>query len=106
MWMKDTRSTRIFSTVLHKHKYITNPDITPKEQVIAATGKLANALKGRMTPYFSETILQQLDCIMAILKHERTQTVQPNPTRIPPNLPPPPPPNPPRLHPSPSRAHT
>ena len=34
MWIKDTRVTRILTTVFHKHKYITNPDIKLKDQVI------------------------------------------------------------------------
>ena len=84
--MKDTRSTRISATVFRKHKYITNLDITLDERVIAATSKLADALKGCMLPHLIETTLEQLDRIRTILKHERTQTVHPNPPRIPPNL--------------------
>ena len=105
-YMKDTRATRILATVFHKHKYITNPDITPKYMVIAAARNMVDTLKGLMPPHLSETILEQLERIGTILKHERTQTVQPNTPRIPPNPPPPPPPGPPRLHPSPSRTHT
>ena len=90
IWTKDTRATQILAMVFHKHKYITNPDITPKDRVIAAAGKLSDTLKGRMSPHLSETTLEQLECIGTILKHERTQTVQPNPPRIPPNPPPPP----------------
>ena len=96
MWMKDTRATRISATVFHKHKYITSPDITPEDRVIAAAGKLENTPKGRLTPHLSETILDQLERIGTILKHERAQTVQPNTPRIPPN--PPPPPH--RIHPA------
>ena len=47
-WMKDTRATRISDTVFHKNKYITNTDITPKDQVIADNINLADAIKGRM----------------------------------------------------------
>ena len=54
MWMKDTRATRILSTVFHKLKYTTNPDITPEDQFIARTGNLADSLKGRMPPHLSE----------------------------------------------------
>ena len=36
MCMKDTRATQILATVFHKHKYITNLDITSEERVIAA----------------------------------------------------------------------
>ena len=73
MWMKDTRSTKILATVFQKHKYITNPDITPKDWVISATGKLADSLKGRMPPHLRETTINKLDRIGTILKHERPQ---------------------------------
>ena len=53
MCIKDTRATRISDTVFHKHKYITNPDVTPKDRMIAAAGKLADKLKGRMPPHLS-----------------------------------------------------
>ena len=78
------------ATVFHKHKYITNPDITPEDRVIEAAGKLVDTLKGHMQPHFSETILEKLEHIGTILKHEQTHTVQPNMPRIPPNPPPPP----------------
>ena len=60
MWMKDTKATQILSTVFHKHKYITNPEITPEDRVIAAAGNLADTFKGRMLTHLSETILEQL----------------------------------------------
>ena len=89
MCMKDTRATRILATVFHKHKYITNPDITSEDRVIAADGKLEDTLDGRMLPHLIETILEQLERIGTILNHEQTQTVHPNMPRIPPNPPPP-----------------
>ena len=90
MWIKETRATRILATVFHKKKCITNQDITPEDRVIAATGKLADALKGYTPPHLSETTLDKLKRIGTILKHERTHMVQPNLPRIPPNPPPPP----------------
>ena len=66
--MKDTRATRISATVFHKHKYITNPDITPEERVIAATGILSEELKGCIPSHISETTLRQLEQIGTILK--------------------------------------
>ena len=90
MWMKDTRSTQILATVFHKHKYITNPDITYEDRVISAARKLADTLKGRMSPHLSETILNQLERIGTILKDERTQKVNTNTPRIPTNPTPPP----------------
>ena len=57
MWMKDTILTRISTTVFHKHKYITDPSVTPEDRVIATSGKLAAELKGRMATHLSETAL-------------------------------------------------
>ena len=72
MWIKETRVTQIFSTVFHKHKYITNPDIIPKDRVIEEASKLSDNVKGHMRLHLSETILEQLERIGTILKHERT----------------------------------
>ena len=58
MWMMDTRATQISATVFHKHKYITNPDITPEDRVIAAAGNLAETIKGCMLTNLSETVLR------------------------------------------------
>ena len=90
MCMKYTRATLISATVFHKHKYITNLDIMPEYQVIAAARNLADKLKGRMPPHISETTLNQLERIGTILKQGMTQMVQNNPPRKPPNPPPPP----------------
>ena len=54
MWMENNRATRISATVFHKHKYITNPDITTEDRVIAVAGKLVDTLKGCMSPHLSE----------------------------------------------------
>ena len=58
MWTKGTIATRISATVFHKHKYITNPSVTPDDRVIGTSGKLAAELKGRMTNHLSETALK------------------------------------------------
>ena len=68
MWMKDTRATRISATVFHKHKYITNPSVTPEDHVIATAGKLAAELKGRMATHLGKTDLHQLERLGTILK--------------------------------------
>ena len=41
MWMTKTMATRVSGKVFHKHKYITNPDVTPEDRVITAMGKLS-----------------------------------------------------------------
>jgi hypothetical protein len=44
VWTPISRSTRISATVFFKHKYITNPAITPADAIIAATANLAHVL--------------------------------------------------------------
>ncbi len=48
-WTVSTRATRISSTAFFKHKYLTNPSITPKDQIIAAAARLTNAIQGTIT---------------------------------------------------------
>ena len=81
------------ATVFHKHNYITNMDVTPEDCVIAAAGKLAYELKRRMTPHLSESTLDQLKLIWAILKKGWKNTVQQHPPRKNPTPPPPPSPD-------------
>jgi hypothetical protein len=45
--VKKTNSKRISDTVFFKHKYITQPTITPADMLKKATDNLAAALKGR-----------------------------------------------------------
>ena len=68
MWMKETRATIISATVFHKHKYITNPSVTPEDRVMATAGKLPAELKVRMATHLRETALQQLGRIGTIPK--------------------------------------
>ena len=68
MSMKDTKFIRISTTVFHKHKCITNPDVTPKYYVIAEAGKFAYDVKGFMPPHLRESTLNQLKHILTILK--------------------------------------
>ena len=43
--MKALRASRISATVFHKHKYISNPTVTPEDSVIAAIENLTATLK-------------------------------------------------------------
>ena len=61
MWTKDTRATRISATVFQKHKYITNPSVTPEDCVVDTACMLAAELKDRMATHLSKTALQQLE---------------------------------------------
>ena len=71
--MKDTIATRILSTVFHKHKYITNPGVTPEVRVISASGKLTADIKGRMEYHLSKEALDQVERLGNIIKQGWTQ---------------------------------
>jgi hypothetical protein len=47
IYAKQTRSTRISDTVWFKHKYITQPTVTPADMIVKAMNDLAAALKGK-----------------------------------------------------------
>ena len=84
--MKDTRATRILATVFNKHKYITNPGVTPEDRVIATAGKLTADLKVRMVNRLSKTALEQLKRLGTILKQGWSQ--KDNQKQTPPITPP------------------
>ena len=86
MWMKATRATQISATVFHKHKYITNPGVTPEDRVMTTAGKLMAELKGRMANNLRETELKQLEQLWTILKYGWTQ--KDNQQQTPPSAPP------------------
>jgi hypothetical protein len=54
VYVTRTRATRISDTVLFKHQYITNPEISPESHVVASAQQLATALKGNI-PAGNET---------------------------------------------------
>jgi hypothetical protein len=43
-WLVTMRATRISGAAFFKHKYLTNPAVTPEDRVIEAAGALARAL--------------------------------------------------------------
>ncbi len=43
-WLVTMRATRISGATFFKHKYLTNPAVTPEDRVIEAAGALAQAL--------------------------------------------------------------
>ena len=88
MWMEYTRAMQILATFSHKHKHTTNPEITPEDQVIAAAGKLADDIKGRMSLQLRKMTLDQLKRIGTILKQGWTKKVQKHPPGDPPTPPP------------------
>ena len=60
MWMVNTRATRVSTAVVHKHKYISNPTVTPSGAVVAAAKNLAKVLKGKLLHYVQELPLAKI----------------------------------------------
>jgi hypothetical protein len=50
-WSTSTRATWISGVMFFKHKYITNPSVTPEDSVIAVAQALAQALNNRLLPH-------------------------------------------------------
>jgi hypothetical protein len=48
VWSNTSRATRISATVFFKHKYITNPTVTPADAIIAAAANLAHTLNNNI----------------------------------------------------------
>ena len=90
MCMTKSKAMRVLEKVFHKHKYITNPGVTPDDQGIAAMGKLSQELGGKKNNHLSKTTLDQLTSLGKILKkilntkknrtgqHDRAKTKQSN----------------------------
>ena len=51
IWMKASQATRIPATIFHKHKYLSNPTVTPADAVIAAIENLTATLKNFSSTY-------------------------------------------------------
>ena len=66
MWMINTLTTRISNTVFQKHKYISNPTVTPGDAFIAASQHLAAALKSKMPQYLQESPFSELSRLSKI----------------------------------------
>ena len=49
VWIKKTRAERVTDTVFFKHKYMTNPKVSPEDKVVAAVKILTQAMKGNLT---------------------------------------------------------
>jgi hypothetical protein len=50
VWMKDMHATRVSGAVWFRHKYLTNPSVTPEDQIVAAICGLAKTLTTRVPP--------------------------------------------------------
>jgi hypothetical protein len=65
-WMVSMRATRISGTAFFKHKYLTNPSVTPKDQIIVAAARLTNAIQGTITVNMRTSSLKLLGDLQSI----------------------------------------
>ncbi len=65
--MKDMHGTRISGAVWFKHKYPTNPSVTPEDQIIAAIGGLAKTLRTNIPPRLHDDTVDKLQKLQDIL---------------------------------------
>jgi hypothetical protein len=59
-WSTATRATQILGAAFFKHKYLTNPLVTPEDLVIAATKNLAQALETSIPQHLRVPTIQAL----------------------------------------------
>ncbi len=80
IYKKNTKSMRISDTVWFKHKYITQPIVTPAVMIVKALTDLTQALKGRTNLNRLEQI-ESLKCLKELLTNtppsSPTHTVEP-----------------------------
>jgi hypothetical protein len=60
------RATRVSGTAFFKHKYLTNPSVTPKDQIIAAAARLTDAIQGTITANMCTSTLKLLGNLQSI----------------------------------------
>eukprot|EP00804_Cyclotella_cryptica_P014867 CCRYP_020386-RA/>CCRYP_020386-RA protein AED:0.51 eAED:0.20 QI:0/0/0/0.66/0.5/0.33/3/0/654 len=81
IWTPVFRSTRISATVFFKHKYITNPTVTPADAIIAATENLAHVLMSiTAATHLNATQLADLTRLHKIIQPASTDESPVSPT--------------------------
>eukprot|EP00804_Cyclotella_cryptica_P006784 CCRYP_019521-RA/>CCRYP_019521-RA protein AED:0.43 eAED:0.43 QI:0/0/0/1/0/0/2/0/348 len=56
VWTPTSRTTRISATVFFKHKYITNPSVTPADAIIAAAANLSHLLTNNLQAHHNNKV--------------------------------------------------
>eukprot|EP00804_Cyclotella_cryptica_P002702 CCRYP_009617-RA/>CCRYP_009617-RA protein AED:0.39 eAED:0.39 QI:0/0/0/1/1/1/2/0/572 len=81
VWTPVSQSTRISATVFFKHKYITNPTVTPADAIVAATANLAHVLMSNTTAaHLNTTQLADLTRLHKIIQPTPTDKSAVSPT--------------------------
>jgi hypothetical protein len=76
IYVKKTKSERISDTVFIKHRYLTQPTVTPADTIIKALGDLSQALKGRRK-------MKGIEQIEALTKIDKLINNNPTTNKIP-----------------------
>ena len=78
-WTKNTRTTRISGTMFFKHKYITNPTVTPEDTITAAAINLADSLRRNVkTQSIGKIKYADLKRLQAILANSQARDSNPS----------------------------
>jgi hypothetical protein len=65
-WTVSTRAARVSGTAFFKHKYLTNPSVTPEDQIIAAAARLTDAIQGTISAKMRTSTLKLLGNLQSI----------------------------------------
>ena len=87
IWMQDTRATRISGTVFFKHKYLTNPTVSPEDAIIAATNNLSTTLaQNHAAQHKNQQSFDELKRMATIITSNFKQANLPPPTETQQNI--------------------
>ena len=78
--MYKTHATKISNTVFFKHKYLTNPTISPADAILAAAADLAAQLCGHHTRHLGAVQLRDLKNLHSIFADATTTNATNAPT--------------------------
>jgi hypothetical protein len=85
--MKDTHDMRISGAVWFKHKYLTNPSVTPEDQIIAVIGGLAKTLRTNILPQLHDDTVDKLKKLQDILQPRPDDRIKSIPLQTPAQVP-------------------
>ena len=90
LWTTSTKATRVSGTVFFKHNYITNPETTPTDAIIASANRMTEKLRNHMPINMCEDDLEALRRLETIFTREAaTNTnsqIKATPMRTPPRV--------------------
>ena len=90
LWTTSTKATRVSGTVFFKHNYITNPETTPTDAIIAAANRMTETLRNHTPINMCEDDLEALRLLETIFtRAAATNTniqIKATPIRTPPRV--------------------